>query len=429
MSKEEHVPSKVINEPKVKDSNSGSKIKVLLSMREIVERKPIKQNKPFPSPSRPKEETVEPKASININDLNNSTTRRSKLTNGSKLSKNRLDITKNSFKSLNNSAFSTSIKKESIDNSKNKLASSTLEETMSGTPVNTSYDMPVQSTDVVQLSNKEVPVNFNSSIQEIKLLKYSKKSKKKRKESKDIRTPVVKTKSGFRVLDFAIVGTLFILLATTIYLILCTSGIVCGNTSTGCTKLPPKISSNGKLVEPSTNREPVKNSYPPYSSLMYVCDEKYELKPNRDISVCREDGTWTHTQPPECVLEYLDCQQKPGLNPPKPYGEEIVDEINISCDYTNGGGGWIMILKRSNGEVDFEKTFAEYENLVGSTEGDHWLGLKNIYQLTSKKNYELRVDLWDFENGHRFAQYSSFNIGSAPDYKLSVSGYSGNAGW
>lgn len=33
-----------------------------------------------------------------------------------------------------------------------------------------------------------------------------------------------------------------------------------------------------------------------------------------------------------------------------------------------------MILKRSNGEIDFEKTFAEYEDLVGSLEHDHWLG-------------------------------------------------------
>ena len=33
-----------------------------------------------------------------------------------------------------------------------------------------------------------------------------------------------------------------------------------------------------------------------------------------------------------------------------------------------------MILKRSNGVIDFERTFAEYENLVGSIETDHWLG-------------------------------------------------------
>ena len=27
-----------------------------------------------------------------------------------------------------------------------------------------------------------------------------------------------------------------------------------------------------------------------------------------------------------------------------PYGEEIVDEVDISCDYTNGGGGWIVSI-------------------------------------------------------------------------------------
>jgi len=445
MSKEEHIPFKVINEPTIKDSNSGSKIKVLMSMREIIERTPAKRDKPIPSPSTAKEEVVIPVPSIQINNFKNSTTVRPKLANSNKTSKDQSKIIKYSLKNLKHSALGTSSRKPTMDNSKIKSISSTFKEDMSNFPVDADSSFPVntetplQSTENVKIPSKEDP-EVDSSVQEFKVVKYTKKTKfknlkKKRhaNDSEDVQTQVIRKKSGFRILDFAIVFTLLVLLGTTIYLYLCTFGIVCGNKNastgaTGCANPPPKIASNGKLVEPSTKREATRDSYEAYSSLMYVCDDKYVMTPDRDVTVCKEDGTWTHTQAPQCNLDYLNCQQKPGRNPPMPYGEEIVDEVDISCDYTNGGGGWIMILKRSNGVIDFERTFAEYENLVGSIETDHWLGLKNIHKLTSKKNYELRVDLWDFDDGHRFALYSSFSIGPGPDYKLAVSGYSGNAG-
>jgi len=57
-----------------------------------------------------------------------------------------------------------------------------------------------------------------------------------------------------------------------------------------------------------------------------------------------------------------------------------------------------------------------------------------MHALTSQSNYELRIDLEDFENGTAFAQYATFGVGLFsvdPDedgYPLTVSDYSGTAG-
>ena len=51
-----------------------------------------------------------------------------------------------------------------------------------------------------------------------------------------------------------------------------------------------------------------------------------------------------------------------------------------------------------------------------------------IHLLTNQKPYTLRVELADFGNVSKVAEYSSFKI-AAPfqKYRLEISGYSGNA--
>ncbi|TRY65004.1 hypothetical protein DNTS_024659 [Danionella cerebrum] len=59
--------------------------------------------------------------------------------------------------------------------------------------------------------------------------------------------------------------------------------------------------------------------------------------------------------------------------------------------------------------------------------------LKRIHALTIQANYELHIDMEDFENSTSFAQYASFGVGLFsvdPDedgYPLTVTDYSGTA--
>ena len=68
----------------------------------------------------------------------------------------------------------------------------------------------------------------------------------------------------------------------------------------------------------------------------------------------------------------------------------------------------------------------EYKTGFGNLEGEHWLGLDNMYLLTHQSSDppQLRVDLADWEGNTAFAKYGQFSVGDEnSDYTLSVSGY------
>ena len=92
-------------------------------------------------------------------------------------------------------------------------------------------------------------------------------------------------------------------------------------------------------------------------------------------------------------------------------------------------GGWTVFQKRFNGSVDFYRGWDEYEQGFGDLNGEFWLGLRKLHQLTQSGSLVLRVDLADFEGNSAYAIYNSFHIGDAEsNYRLSISSYNGTAG-
>ena len=58
-----------------------------------------------------------------------------------------------------------------------------------------------------------------------------------------------------------------------------------------------------------------------------------------------------------------------------------------------------------------------------------FLGNQVVHEITVHGLYELRINLEDFEGNKRFAKYSHFRISNEADgYRLTVSGFAGNAG-
>ncbi|XP_071162194.1 ficolin-2-like [Mytilus edulis] len=99
--------------------------------------------------------------------------------------------------------------------------------------------------------------------------------------------------------------------------------------------------------------------------------------------------------------------------------------MSVQCEE----GGWTLIQKRYDGSVEFHRNWKDYENGFGDIHGEFWLGNKNIAQLTSEGNHELRIDVEDWDGNMRYAVYKSFSVGdSSTKYRLNISNYSGNAG-
>ncbi|KAK3764245.1 hypothetical protein RRG08_023710 [Elysia crispata] len=98
------------------------------------------------------------------------------------------------------------------------------------------------------------------------------------------------------------------------------------------------------------------------------------------------------------------------------------------CDSLADAGGWIVIQRRSTGNVDFHRTWVDYRNGFGYLDDDFWLGNDNIFAITRTGKYELRVDL-RYQGKSAFAQYSQFSVSSElSKFTLRVENYSGTAG-
>ena len=101
-------------------------------------------------------------------------------------------------------------------------------------------------------------------------------------------------------------------------------------------------------------------------------------------------------------------------------------EADVYCDTINGGGGWLLVQRRQDGSVDFNRNWVEYEDGFGKLTGEFWYGLKALHCLTGQGGWEMRMDL-KLSNGTKvFLHYEQFKVASAKDkYKLTVGGFQG----
>ena len=96
------------------------------------------------------------------------------------------------------------------------------------------------------------------------------------------------------------------------------------------------------------------------------------------------------------------------------------------CDAKSDGGGWLVVQRRQDGSVSFNRGWKEYEKGFGNLNGEFWYGLQPLHCLTSQGQWELRIDLTHSNGTKTYLHYKKFAIGSASDkYPLQISQFSG----
>ena len=98
------------------------------------------------------------------------------------------------------------------------------------------------------------------------------------------------------------------------------------------------------------------------------------------------------------------------------------------CDTVTDGGGWIIIQRRTTGNVDFYRNWADYKKGFGTLDDDFWLGNDNIHAVTSSGQYDLRIDM-RYKGKFKYAHYDSFALADEHEkYTISLGLYDGTAG-
>lgn len=134
-----------------------------------------------------------------------------------------------------------------------------------------------------------------------------------------------------------------------------------------------------------------------------------------------------YKHPKDCSQALLNGETTSDLYTIYLRGDEN-QPLQVYCDMTTDGGGWIVFVRRQSGKVEFFRNWKNYTAGFGDLNDEFWLGLSNLHKITSSGQYELRVDLRD-KGESAYAQYDKFSVSEPRSrYKVHVGGYSGTAG-
>ncbi|KAM7342320.1 fibrinogen C domain-containing protein 1-A-like [Cochliomyia hominivorax] len=127
-------------------------------------------------------------------------------------------------------------------------------------------------------------------------------------------------------------------------------------------------------------------------------------------------------------LHNISCQNLKVNNNRMPETYKTV--YSSSNELKTLDGNWTVIQRRQDGSLNFNRNWTEYAEGFGDPNGEFFIGLNKLHNLTSLGNpQELYIMLEDYEGRKPFAKYGVFQIDSeSNDFKLTVGEYSGDAG-
>ncbi|XP_060595110.1 ficolin-3-like [Ruditapes philippinarum] len=180
----------------------------------------------------------------------------------------------------------------------------------------------------------------------------------------------------------------------------------------GCKNLP--TIANGNIIFTP------KDEYTLLDTIGINCDVGYgaiksEIK-------CLPTGEWENAI---CEKKISDCSEILTYNPGATSGIYTIklwqsgQTLSVYCDMVTSGGGWTVFQRRIDGDVNFYRTFPEYEDGFGTPDDEFWLGLKYIKELADKGPTEIRTDMAKASGVTAFETHAGFSL-SGPNYVFNI---------
>ncbi|XP_074528910.1 angiopoietin-related protein 5 [Halichoeres trimaculatus] len=111
--------------------------------------------------------------------------------------------------------------------------------------------------------------------------------------------------------------------------------------------------------------------------------------------------------------------------------ENTDSSFEVFCEMDYMGGGWTVMQRRTDGLTDFKRPWDDYADGFGNLAGEHWLGLKKVYQLVNQKDtrFQLHIALVSSDDVTSYAAYDDFRLDSeAQFFSIHLGRYAGSAG-
>ncbi|XP_071487668.1 ficolin-2-like [Diadema antillarum] len=101
--------------------------------------------------------------------------------------------------------------------------------------------------------------------------------------------------------------------------------------------------------------------------------------------------------------------------------------FQVYCDMEADGGGWTVFQRRQDGSVDFEQNWGAYRRGFGHLLSEFWMGLDKMSRLTAQDDYELRIDVMDFNGTWGVAEYETVRISDYwGNFRLNIGEFKAN---
>ncbi|XP_063311728.1 angiopoietin-related protein 4 [Pelobates fuscus] len=149
-----------------------------------------------------------------------------------------------------------------------------------------------------------------------------------------------------------------------------------------------------------------------YKSKLNLDDVSTELQSNSSAE------TDTESLPSDCHHIFLQGERSSGIFTIQPLKAQ---PFEVFCEMT-ADGGWTVIQRRKDGSVDFDQLWETYKNGFGTLNGEFWLGLEKIYQISEQGQYLLHIELEDWEQNTKYMEAPFRLGGSSTAYALQIVG-------